>query len=133
MTMPTIDVVAAILCIDQKVLIGKRMQGDSNAGRWEFPGGKIKSGEDDEIALKREIKEELGIEISKFTLFDEVFFQYPRYNVSISFYLVNLPTNTKVHRITHDELKWIDPKEHTKFDFLEANRPILERLAVLFS
>ena len=80
-----IEVAAAILQAGSKVLIGKRMKGDSNAGKWEFPGGKINNDETPEEALKREIQEELGFELGHFSLFDQVQFDYPRYSVNIRF------------------------------------------------
>ena len=57
-------VTAAIIQSGEKVLIARRNPMLSNGGRWEFPGGKVKPGEDPRSCLRREIREELGIEIT---------------------------------------------------------------------
>lgn len=123
-----IDVVAAILHANQKVLVGKRMATDTNAGKWEFPGGKIKPGESPENALKREIMEELGIEIENLSLFQEVQHDYSRYSVHILFYFVEIDQEIQVEQKSHDELRWINMMECSDLDFLEANWPVLEKL-----
>lgn len=133
MTNKPIEVVAAILKTNKKVLIGKRMKGDSNAGKWEFPGGKIDADESPENALRREIKEELGFELRDFSFFDQIQFEYPRYSVNIRFYLVDMKSNEiEFVKDSHDELLWIEPKEHVKYDFLEANKIVLQKLTGLF-
>lgn len=124
-----IEVAAAILLADSKVLIGKRMKGDSNAGKWEFPGGKIHNNETPENALKREIKEELGYTLETFSFFDQIQFDYPNYSVNIRFYLCEIDSQIEVTLDSHDELKWISPDEMDDYDFLEANRVVLEKLS----
>ncbi len=132
MTNKPIEVVAAILKAQNKVLIGKRMKGDSNAGKWEFPGGKIDANESPENALRREIKEELGFELKKFSFFNQIEFKYPRYSVNIRFYLVDInDSEIDLKKDSHDELLWIEPKDHDKYDFLEANKLVLQQLAKL--
>lgn len=128
-----IEVVAAILKTDKKVLVGMRMKGDSNAGMWEFPGGKINAGESPENALRREIKEELGFELKEFSFFDQIQFEYPRYSVNIRFYLVDIDDEIEFVKDSHEELLWIEPKDHDKFDFLEANKIVLQKLEKLFA
>jgi 8-oxo-dGTP diphosphatase len=66
----TIRVVAAILTYGDEILVCRRAQHKVSAGLWEFPGGKIESGESARSALVREIKEELGIDIEVGELFD---------------------------------------------------------------
>lgn len=128
MSRKPIDVVAVILQANQKVLIGKRMKGDSNAGKWEFPGGKIRPNENPEIALTREIQEELGIHVDQFTFFDQVQFDYPTYSVNIRFYLANVDKELECIKDSHDELEWISPSQINEYDFLEANKHVLQKL-----
>ena len=72
--LPTVLVVAvALIDVDGRVLIAKRPQGKSLAGLWEFPGGKVEPGERPEAALIRELREELGIEVSESCLAPFVF------------------------------------------------------------
>ena len=58
-----IRVVCGIIFKDDKILLTRRKKGKSLEGFWEFPGGKVEKEETDTIALKRELKEELGLEI----------------------------------------------------------------------
>ena len=62
MSINVCKVTAAVIEKDGRILIAKRRIGDRHGGRWEFPGGKIDSGETPEECLKRELREELGIE-----------------------------------------------------------------------
>jgi 8-oxo-dGTP diphosphatase len=123
-----IEVVAVILQANNKVLIGQRMKGDTNAGKWEFPGGKIRQNEQPEAALTREIQEELGIHVDQFKFFDQVQFDYPNYSVNIRFYLADLESEIECVKESHDELVWISPNQINEFDFLEANRNVLQKL-----
>lgn len=123
-----IEVVAVILQANNKVLIGQRMKGDTNAGKWEFPGGKIRQNEQPEVALTREIQEELGIHVDQFKFFDQVQFDYPNYSVNIRFYLADLESEIECIKESHDELMWISPNQINEFDFLEANRNVLQKL-----
>lgn len=63
MNHPLLDVVAAVIEHDDRVLACRRRPGKAAAGRWEFPGGKIEAGETAQEALVREIREELGVGI----------------------------------------------------------------------
>jgi 8-oxo-dGTP diphosphatase len=93
--MTRVRVVAGILRDDNGcVLIAERIGDQAFAGLWEFPGGKIRDGEASLSALKREIDEELGIEILQPTLFMSLDHDYPDRSVSIDFYLINDWSNT---------------------------------------
>jgi 8-oxo-dGTP diphosphatase len=72
--LPTVLVVAvALIDVDGRVLIARRPEGKQLAGLWEFPGGKVEPGERPEAALIRELREELGIEVSESCLSPFVF------------------------------------------------------------
>jgi len=60
----------------QQLLISRRQKGQHLAGKWEFPGGKVEQGEALEVAMCRELKEEVGLTASEFTLFESLDFDY---------------------------------------------------------
>ena len=84
--MKTIKVVAAVICDSltkkKKIFATARGYGEF-AGQWEFPGGKIEPGETPQQALKREIMEELDIEIKVGDLFDSIEYDYPAFHLSM--------------------------------------------------
>lgn len=90
MTRPILLVVAAALIdIDNRVLIAQRPKGKAMAGLWEFPGGKIADGETPEAALVRELREELSIEVCETCLAPFTFAShaYERFHLMMPLYL----------------------------------------------
>ena len=88
--MKEIFVVAGILFDhDKSILLAQRSAEKSFPLQWEFPGGKIEEGENSEGALKRELFEELNIEIDKIKLFDSVVHEYELFRANIEFFLIN--------------------------------------------
>ena len=82
-----INVVAALIEKNNKVLIAKRSTGDPNVlGKWEFPGGKVKQDEDEKIAIEREIKEEFELEVhaNKFLVNNCIFSSFTSDGISFS-------------------------------------------------
>ena len=80
--MKTINVVAAIIHRGEEILSTQRGYGEYE-GWWEFPGGKIEPGEGSEVALRREIMEELGVEIVVENLLCTVEYDYPKFHLSV--------------------------------------------------
>lgn len=74
----SLQVVIGVLRRGQEVLIAKRPQGTSYAGYWEFPGGKVEPGEPHDLALSRELKEELGITVEEANRFYDFDYRYPK-------------------------------------------------------
>ena len=87
--MKTIRVVAAIIIDDGKVFATQRGYGEFKDG-WEFPGGKIDTGETPEEALVREIKEELDTEVEVKELLDTVEYDYPNFHFSMDCFICRL-------------------------------------------
>ena len=112
---------------DGRVLITERTGDQAFAGLWEFPGGKMKDGEDSEAALGRELHEELGIEIVDQVLFMSLEHDYPDRCVSIDFYLIEDWRNTPEGR-DGQALKWIRPDELSEDLLLPADGPVIKAL-----
>ena len=127
-----IDVVAGIIFRNlpdntQQVLIAKRPIDKDQGGLWEFPGGKIEPDELPLNALKRELNEELGIEVESATLYKKVSFNYPNKCVNLSFFKVQKFAQ-EPRSAENQEIRWISVSMLTQFQFLEANLPIVEAL-----
>jgi 8-oxo-dGTP diphosphatase len=120
-------VTAAVIFADEKVLITRRPDNKRHPGMWEFPGGKVDAGESPEIALTREIREELGAEIEIEQIFDVIYYRYEWGPVLILAYTCRLLTNA-LHNIGVAEHRWVHPREFVKFPFLPADLSILNRL-----
>ena len=86
--MKTIEVVAAIIYQDGKILATQRGYGDFKDG-WEFPGGKIEAGETAQEAIVREIKEELAVTIHPEKLITTVEYDYPKFHLTMHCFLAS--------------------------------------------
>ena len=115
---------AAIINENGEVLCAQRGYG-SLKGKWEFPGGKIESGESDQEALKREIKEELNINIEVEDLIDTNYNEYKEFNVNLKVYRCKYLSGT-IRDAEHLSLKWIKGKELDSLDWAEADKPIVD-------
>ena len=125
MEKPVVQVVgAAIIDENGKVLCAQRGYGPL-IGKWEFPGGKIESGETDREALKREIKEELDIDIEVYDLIDESYNEYKNYNVNLKVYKCK-KVSGEIHDTEHQALKWLSSDELEDIDWADADKPIVE-------
>lgn len=123
----TVRVACAILEQDGKVLIAKRKMGLSNAGRWEFPGGRLEVGEGPEAALRREMSEEFGIRVQVLDLVGSNRHTYPDKKVELMAYRAKLLTSDLVLH-EHDEIRWVVPANLPAYDLTEADRPIAAML-----
>lgn len=122
-----IPVAAGFLRRGDQILVGQRPENHSLAGQWEFPGGKIESGESPEKALARELQEELGIEAEIGDLKFSCTHSYGDVNILILFYEV-LYWKGEPKPKHHLMLEWIEPKELMNRNIPEANRKMLDRI-----
>ncbi len=120
-------VTAAVIFDGERVLITRRPDDKRHPGFWEFPGGKVESGESPEEALCREIREELDAEVRVAGIFEVVFYRYDWGPVLILAYRCQLLTNT-IHDIGVAEHRWVHPKNLADFSILPADQPIINRL-----
>jgi 8-oxo-dGTP diphosphatase len=122
-----IPVVTGLIRKNGKILLGLRPQGESLAGAWEFPGGKIDQGEAPEVALKRELKEELDIDAEIADLRLVHTHSYGDRGVLLLFYDVNF-WKGEPKTVYHEDLRWALPQELETLPIPEANRNILQKL-----
>lgn len=124
---PTVLVVAvALIDPDGRVLIAKRPEGKQLAGLWEFPGGKVEPGERPEAALIRELREELGVEVSESCLAPFVFAShaYDSFHLLMPLYLCRRWSGTVVAR-EHEALAWVKPNKLSDYPMPPADEPLV--------
>ena len=130
--MKSIEVVAAIIQDkENRIFATQRGYGDWKDW-WEFPGGKIETGESPEEALKREIREELSTDISVDEFFCTVEFDYPKFHLTMHCYLCSL-LNDALHLNEHEAAKWLSKEELNNVKWLPADLVILEKLQTINS
>lgn len=125
--LPTVLVVAvALIDVDGRVLIAKRPEGKQLAGLWEFPGGKVEPGERPEAALIRELREELGIEVSESCLAPFVFAShaYESFHLLMPLYLCRRWSGVVTAR-EHAALAWVKPNKLSDYPMPPADAPLV--------
>ena len=119
-------VVAAVIEQQDCFLITKRAAGDHLAGCWEFPGGKLESGESLTDALRREMREELDVEIEIGEQIDYVEHAYPNRSVCLHFYRCQL--KGKPRPMLNQQIRWVKRRELTTLEFPLADKALIVRL-----
>ena len=109
------------------LLITQRRPEGHLGGLWEFPGGKRHPGETDEECLKRELMEELGIEIEVKALFDTVTHAYPEQTVILKFFHCHWQKN-EPGAIDCNDFAWVGRDQLTNYTFPPADAQLLEKL-----
>ena len=127
--MKHIEVVAAIICKEDKIFATQRGYGEWQDW-WEFPGGKMEVGETPEGALKREIREELSAEISVGELLCTVEFDYPAFHLKMHCYLCSLLTDA-LHLNEHEAARWLTKDELDSVKWLPADEIVIEEVRCL--
>ena len=124
--------VGVLVRADQTLLIQQRRDGTDCAGFWEFPGGKLETGESPEMALHRELKEELGIEISELSFLCTLDHDYEHAYVSLHTYLVH-QWSGEVQGVEGQNITWALPDDIRSYDLLEAAYPLLEQAVAMLN
>jgi 8-oxo-dGTP diphosphatase len=124
--MKTIEVVAAIIVKDGKVFATQRGYGEWK-GWWEFPGGKMESGERREDALRREIKEELDADVAVGELMDTVEWDYPTFHLTMHCFLCSLESES-LHLNEHDDAAWLSAETLHSVKWLPADLGLLDKV-----
>ena len=124
-----VQVVAAILEMGGKILIGQRKPEQAHPLQWEFPGGKVEAEETPPEALARELGEELGITGISSEEITRYHYAYPgKSSIELIFFRVTSYEGEARNRIFHD-LRWEEVRRLHGYDFLEGDRDFLRMLA----
>lgn len=126
-TKNSVEVSAALIFRNGKLLITQRHAQSHLGGLWEFPGGKREQGESFEECLIREIREELGIEISVGELFEEISHAYPEKSVHLKFFVCKW-LRDEPQPLGCAALKWIGKPELPDYEFPAADARLLAKL-----
>ena len=127
-TKKTIHVVCVILeDSDQQIFVAKRPEGKALAGGCEFPGGKIEAGETHAVALKREIHEELEIQIEVGAALPASSYDYDFGTVILHPYRASIQSGV-INLTEHPEGRWVSRKDLPNFNWVPADIPIMRAL-----
>lgn len=125
-----LHVVVGVIRRNTHVLIQQRVSGKACAGQWEFPGGKVETGESPRYALQRELQEELGIEVLTAHEMMELPFDYAHARVWLEVFLVDSFISNAVG-LEGQQISWLTPTQIRQLDLLAAVYPILDSLETL--
>lgn len=127
--MKTINVVAAVILKEGKVFATQRGYGEFKDG-WEFPGGKVEAGESPEEALRREIREELEVEVNVGDLIDTIEYDYPAFHLSMKCYACTIAGGSP-HLLEHEAARWLSADLLDSVAWLPADITLIPKIAGL--
>ena len=122
-------VVAALIRRGGQILICRRRDVGPLARQWEFPGGKVDPGETPEQALRRELREELGVEVRVGPLVFEHTHAYAPDRIAHLLFHETEITSGVPQLLDHEEMRWVKPVALRLFDFVAGDGPIVDKLA----
>ncbi len=125
-----IQVVCAVILKDDKILIAQRSEKMKLPLKWEFPGGKLKEGENEEQAIRREIKEELNIEILPLKRISSNIHDYGSFKINLIAYSCDYIAG-EIELLEHKDFKFVDFEKLLDYDLAEADIPFIEDLKTL--
>lgn len=126
--MAEVRVVAAVVRRGDAILVTRRLDRPGRPGQWEFPGGKVEPGEDEEAALARELDEELGCRVAVGPLLRRHRHRYPELEVELAFYACALPAAATPTPLGVAEIEWARVGTLSRHDFLEADRDVVRMI-----
>jgi 8-oxo-dGTP diphosphatase len=125
--MQPLIVTAAVIRNNDFVLITRRPEGKPHAGMWEFPGGKLDGNESPRDCLRREILEELGLEVAVEDIFEAAYYRYDWGPVLILAFECR-PLSGEIRNLQVAEHRWVAPQNLSSFTLLPADAPIIAKL-----
>ena len=120
-------VTAALIKDEDKILIAQRGRRKRFGWKWEFPGGKVRPDETPEDCLRREIKEELNLEISIEKHFCTTHHQYPDFNIELIAFWCSI-LGGKMKLVDHEQVLWVTVPEMNEYTFVEADLNVISAL-----
>jgi len=121
-----VQVVAAIIEREGRILIGQRQPDQSHPLKWEFPGGKVEPGETLEEALTRELEEELGIRNARGAEITRYEFAYPGKNPILLIFHRVTEFEGEPQNLIYREMRWEPRAKLSAFDFIEGDRAFIQ-------
>ncbi len=121
--------VAAVIELDGRVLIGQRLPGGRHPHKWEFPGGKVEPGEEPRAALARELREELGIEAQIGVEMERYDFRYGEGNLLRLIFFQVTEFAGEIVNLDFAQIVWEKREKLPEYDFLEGDVEFVRRLA----
>lgn len=128
--MKKIQVVCAIIFISEKILVVQRSEKMALPLKWEFPGGKIENGESEEECIKREIIEEIGIEIELISKLTTSNYNYPNFQIELIPFLARYK-NGVIELTEHKKHLLLKKNELNVLKWAEADIPVLNEFLKL--
>lgn len=122
-----VQVAAGLILREGRYLIARRRADTHLGGLWEFPGGKREEGESLEACLRRELQEELGIDVTAPVHFRVIRHEYREKTVELHFFRCTISRGEAV-ALDCEEVRWVTPGELPNYEFPPADRPLLEAL-----
>jgi 8-oxo-dGTP diphosphatase len=125
---PHIRVVAAVIEQQGRFLITQRRSTAVLAGLWEFPSGKVETGETDEAALRRELRERVGVDVDVGTSTAHRTHRYEGYIVDLFLYRASIAASQEPHPIRVADVRWVAPQELENYAFPPADQATTDLL-----
>lgn len=124
--MKTIEVVAAVIRDGGRILATERGYGDFKGG-WEFPGGKMEPGETPEVAVVREIEEELRVTVRPTAFIETVEYDYPTFHLTMHCFMCEVVSG-EITLTEHLAMKWLTKETLETVDWLPADVSVVRKL-----
>lgn len=119
-----IKVICGIIYNDNKIFIARRKKEKTFPGKWEFPGGKIEMSESEQTALTRELEEEFGMAVDIKCKLGSNTHKYDDFKINLVAYKCEF-IKASFLMSDHDECKWVSKNELKRFEFTEADIPLI--------
>ncbi len=123
-----VQVVVAVVTNGESYLITQRKPDDRFGSLWEFPGGKLEQGESLRNCLERELEEELSVQVEVGEEFASIDHNYDALDVHLHFFLCRISSG-EPKAVGCAAIRWVRPGDLGRFQFPEANTPVIDRLA----